>query len=103
MTRQNILLMLGVVALAVVPLVAIRPVEGGKPIFGGSDDHAEAMITTIQPGYDRWFAPLWEPPSPEIASLLFGLQAAIGAGAVGYCLGYYRGRRRRNADDAARD
>ena len=60
-------------------------------------------LASIQPGYDRWFSPLWEPPSPEIESLLFGLQAAIGAGAVAYCLGYYRGRRRRKADDAARD
>lgn len=101
MKRQNILLLLGVIALAVVPLVMIRPVEGGKEIFGGSDDHAEKMITSIQPGYDRWFSPLWEPPSSEIESLLFGLQAALGAGAVAYCLGYYRGRRRLKADDAA--
>jgi cobalt/nickel transport protein len=103
MTRQNVLLLLGVVALSVGPLVMIRPVEGGKAVFGGSDDHADAMITTIRPGYERWFTPLWEPPSAEIASLLFGLQAALGAGGIGYCLGYYRGRRRRKADDAARD
>jgi cobalt/nickel transport protein len=102
-TRQNILLLLGVIALAVGPLVAIRPMDGGAAIFGGSDDHAAKMISTLQPGYDRWVSPLWEPPSAEIASLLFGLQAAIGAGAIAYCLGYYRGRRRARADDAARD
>ncbi len=34
--------------------------------------------------------PLWEPPSPEIESLLFAVQAALGAGV----LGYYFGRRR---------
>jgi cobalt/nickel transport protein len=101
-TRQNILLMLGVIALAIGPLVMIKPVENGPDIFGGSDDQAKEMITTIQPGYDRWFSPVWEPPSAEVASLLFGLQAAIGAGAVAYCLGYYRGRRRAKADDAAR-
>ena len=101
MTRQNILLLLGVIALAVVPLVMIRPVDGGKAVFGGSDDHAEKLISTIRPDYERWFSPLWEPPSGEIASLLFGVQAAIGAGALAYCLGYYRGRRHAKADDAA--
>ena len=29
----------------------------------------------------------WEPPSGEIESLLFALQAAIGAGFIGYYVG----------------
>jgi len=36
--------------------------------------------------------PLWEPPSGEIESLLFGLQIALGAIIIGYFFGYYRGR-----------
>jgi cobalt/nickel transport protein len=98
---QNVLLALGTVALAALPLALITP-AGDHP-FGGSDDQATRMIETLHPGYQRWFTPLWEPPSDEIESLLFGLQAAIGAGAVGYALGYWRGRRQTRRDDAAHD
>jgi cobalt/nickel transport protein len=103
MTRQNILLLFGVVLLTIMPMVLIRPATDGRAIFGGSDDHAAQTIAAIRPDYERWVSPLWEPPSSEIATLLFGVQAAFGAGAVAYCLGYYRGRRRAKADDAARN
>lgn len=33
-----------------------------------------------------------EPPSGEIESLLFALQAAIGALIIGYAFGYWRGQ-----------
>ena len=33
-----------------------------------------------------------EPPSGEIESLLFALQAAIGAIIIGYAFGYWRGQ-----------
>jgi len=39
-----------------------------------------------------WFESLWEPPRGEIESLLFVLQAAIGAGFIGYFIGYMRGK-----------
>ena len=37
--------------------------------------------------YEPWFEPILEPASGEIESLLFALQAAIGAGVVGFVLG----------------
>ena len=83
----NWLLGLGVVALAVLPLVFVRGAE-----FGGSDDQAEKAIAEIHPGYERWFRPVFEPPSSEIASLLFATQAALGAGVIGYAIGLYKGR-----------
>jgi cobalt/nickel transport protein len=43
-------------------------------------------------GYQPWFEPLWTPPSKEIESLLFSLQAALGAGLLGYYFGLRRGR-----------
>jgi cobalt/nickel transport protein len=101
MKTQNTLLALGVLMLAVLPLVLISPGPDGAPIFAGADDKATAAIEALRPGYEPWFAPIWTPPSGEIASLLFGLQAAIGAGALAYCLGYWRGRRR-GQEDAAR-
>lgn len=87
MKKWTILVLLAVVALAVVPLVVRSGAE-----FGGADGKAETAITEIDPGYHPWFSSIWEPPSGEIESLLFALQAAIGAGAVFYALGYFVGR-----------
>lgn len=100
MRAQNTLLALGVVALAVLPFLLVSP---GAAVFGGSDDHASRLIEALRPGYQRWVVPLWTPPSSEVESLLFGVQSAIGAGALAYCLGYWRGRRTARRDDAARD
>ncbi|TXH32254.1 MAG: energy-coupling factor ABC transporter substrate-binding protein [Rhodospirillaceae bacterium] len=86
MMKRNLWLLLAVIALAVGPLVY----HGKDAEFAGSDNQAEQAITALDPDYKPWAAPLWEPPSGEIESLLFALQAAIGAG----LLGYYFGRRR---------
>lgn len=73
--------------------------EGAE--FAGSDGQAMAAVAAIQPDYRPWFGLIWEPP-PEIASGLFALQAALGAGVLGYYLGLKRGQahRRRNRADA---
>jgi len=88
---RNGLLVGGTVAMAVFALAFSKPATGEA--FGGSDDEAREAIGTVAPSYKPWFKPLWEPPSGEIESLLFGLQSAIGAGALCYALGYWRGRR----------
>ena len=85
--KKNILLILLVVLLAVFPLFLQKGAE-----FGGSDDQAEAAITKIDKSYKPWFSSIWEPPSGEIESLLFSLQAAIGAGFIGYFIGFSRGK-----------
>jgi cobalt/nickel transport protein len=87
MMKRNLWLLLGVIVLAVGPLMF----HSKTAKFGGSDDQASAMIATIQPGYRRWAEPLWEPPSAEIESLIFALQAALGAGLLGYYFGRKRG------------
>ncbi|RNC29358.1 MAG: Cobalt transport protein CbiN [Candidatus Dichloromethanomonas elyunquensis] len=86
----NLILIVIVVLLAVIPLVMAKDAE-----FGGSDDQAKDAISTIDPGYKPWFSSVWEPPSGEIASLLFTLQAALGSGILFYGLGYLRGRSKR--------
>jgi cobalt/nickel transport protein len=86
MLKRNLSLLAAVAALAIVPLAY----HGSEAEFTGSDGQAEALITQAHPNYEPWAAPLWEPPSSEIESLLFALQAALGAG----LLGYYFGRRR---------
>ena len=95
---QNILLILGVIVLALLPLwIVERPAagpDGEVAIFGGADDQAKNLIGEINPEYQPWFESLIEPASGEIASMLFALQAAIGAGFIGYYIGVGRTRER---------
>jgi ABC-type cobalt transport system, periplasmic component len=76
---NNWLLILGVIGLAIAPLLLVKE---GK--FGGSDGEAEAAIQEISPNYQPWFTPIFEPASGEIESLLFSVQAGLGAGVMGY-------------------
>ncbi|MGD9527672.1 energy-coupling factor ABC transporter substrate-binding protein [Pseudonocardia sp.] len=84
----NLCLIVLVVLIAAAPLVAV---DGD---FEGSDGLAMEQVTEHDPGYEPWFAPIYEPPSGEVASGLFALQAAIGAGFLGYFFGVARTRRR---------
>lgn len=96
MKKQNWWILAAVVLLTVLPLwlvprfsIGTASTHDGQPaeIFRGSDDKAQKAISDVAPDYKPWFAPLMEPASSEIASLLFALQAAIGAGVIGYWLG----------------
>ena len=92
MRPRTALIWIAVILLTVLPLwfSATPPGEPGNEApkaFGGADARAQQAIVTIAPGYKPWFSPLFEPPSGEIASLLFALQAAIGAGVIGFWLG----------------
>ncbi|MGB9803148.1 MAG: energy-coupling factor ABC transporter substrate-binding protein [Desulfofundulus sp.] len=85
---KNLCLILIVLLLAAFPLLVNKNAE-----FAGADDQAEKVIGELHPGYHPWFKSVWEPPSGEIESLLFALQAALGAGFIGYFIGFYRGSR----------
>ncbi|NLI92659.1 MAG: energy-coupling factor ABC transporter substrate-binding protein [Peptococcaceae bacterium] len=91
--KYNILLIALVIALAGIPVFVVKDAE-----FAGADAKAEAAITEINPDYQPWFSSIWEPPSGEIESLLFALQAALGAGFIGYYLGFVRGRSKRESE-----
>ncbi|MBZ4645408.1 MAG: cobalt/nickel transport protein [Petroclostridium sp.] len=86
---KNFLLILLVVILSVIPLFLIQDAE-----FGGADGKAQEVIETIKPDYKPWFEPILEPASGEIESLLFALQAAIGAGFIFYYIGYTVGKKK---------
>ncbi|MEU1252859.1 energy-coupling factor ABC transporter substrate-binding protein [Streptomyces chartreusis] len=91
-TKINLLLLLVVAALAVLPL-ALGLGDHKEEPFTGADGEAETAITEIEPDYEPWFSPLYEPPSGEIESALFSLQAALGAGVLAYYFGLHRGRK----------
>jgi len=64
----------------------------GDHEWSGADDQPEEVINDLTGGsYQPWAENIWTPPSGEIESLLFALQAAFGAIIIGYFLGYYRG------------
>ena len=80
--QKNLILVLLVVLIAAVPLWLCRDAE-----FGGADGQAEELIVETHPDYEPWVSPIFEPASGEIESLLFALQAALGAGVIGFVLG----------------
>lgn len=100
--KINTLLLAIVAALAVLPL-ALGLGDHKEEPFAGADGEAETAITEIAPDYEPWFAPLYEPPSGEVESALFALQAALGAGVLAYYFGLRRGRRQGEARAATRD
>ena len=77
-----------VIALAIVPLFMNPGSE-----FGGADGEAEGVILEVAPNYEPWFESLWSPPGGETESLLFALQASLGAGVIGYYFGVKRGQK----------
>ena len=84
---KNALLLVIVAVLAFAPLFLTRGAQ-----FAGADDQAKNAISTLNPNYVPWFKPFWTPPSAEVESFLFALQAAIGSGFVFYYLGYAKGK-----------
>lgn len=91
---KNMIILGFVVSLAVLPLYIASDAE-----FGGADGQASEAIMELNADYTPWFESFWEPPSGEIESLLFALQAAIGSGFVFYYLGYSKGRHALNKRD----
>lgn len=85
--KTNLILAVLVVAISVIPLLFLKDAK-----FAGADDKTKAEINKIDANYKPWFSSIWEPPSSEIASLLFSLQAAIGSGVVCYFFGYSKGK-----------
>ena len=86
--NQNLWIVIAIVAIVVGVFTYVDNSE-----FGGADGQAEEYIVEANPAYEPWFSNIWEPPGSEIESLLFALQAAIGAGILFYVIGYYKGKR----------
>jgi cobalt/nickel transport protein len=91
------LLTLGVIALFIAAFVIVSTTQDHE--WGGADGQAEDVISDLTGGtYVPWFQSIYQPPSGEIESLLFALQAAIGSLIIGYFLGYYRALAKAKAD-----
>lgn len=84
-----IILLVLVIAIAVAPLLLIKNSE-----FGGADGAAKEAISSVDPDYKPWFESIIKLPGGETESLLFSLQAGIGAGALGFGFGYLVARKK---------
>lgn len=90
MNNKTILvLIIALIIIVVAPFLIYNGYGEDEGYFGGSDGAASEIIKGS--GYEPWFSSLWEPPSGEIESLLFAVQAAIGAIIIGYFFGYWKG------------
>lgn len=106
MKRQNLLLICLAALLVALPLYLVPAPEAGAggeagEAFAGTDSQAQAAIAALAPDYTPWFAPLFEPPGGEVETLLFALQAALGAGFIGFWLGGALMRERLRRDTQA--
>jgi cobalt/nickel transport protein len=66
----------------------------GNAEFAGSDTVGSSQISKITGIPEEEYLPLiwqWVPPSGEVESALFALQAAFGGIVVGWFFGYWKG------------
>ncbi|MDI9633408.1 MAG: cobalt transport protein CbiN [Methanolinea sp.] len=69
----------------------------GEAEFSGTDTVGSAKVSELSGIPLEEFHPLvpqWEPPSGEVESGLFALQAAAGGIVVGWVFGYWKGQKR---------
>ena len=90
-----LILVLLCAVILIFPLMTIRDSE-----FGGADGAAEEAIAQIDPDYEPWAESLIELPGGETESLLFCLQAALGALVSGFGFGYLVARKKYRAEEA---
>ncbi len=102
MAKSYLLEILAVVAIAAfigIFLYTSSTMEGAE--FAGSDNVGSNLIAELTGKPVESFTPLipqWEPPSGEIESCLFALQAALGGIFVGGVFGYWLGQRKGLSD-----
>jgi cobalt/nickel transport protein len=92
----EILTIIAIVAFTLVFLYTSSTMSGAE--FAGSDNVGSEFISKISGIPQENFHPLipqWEPPSGEIESCLFALQAAIGGILVGGVFGFWAGSQKK--------
>jgi cobalt/nickel transport protein len=92
----EILTVIAIVAFCAVFLYTSSTMRDAE--FAGSDNVGSGLIIKLSGNPDENFRPLipqWEPPSAEIESCLFALQAAVGGILVGGVFGYWIGQKKK--------
>jgi cobalt/nickel transport protein len=92
----EILTVIAIVAFCALFLHTNLTMNGAE--FTGSDTVSSQLIMKLSGNPERNFQPLipqWKPPSGEIESSLFALQAAFGGILVGGIFGYWIGQKKK--------
>jgi cobalt/nickel transport protein len=92
----EILTMIAIVAFCAIFLYTSSTMSGSK--FAGADNVGSQLIMNLSGNPEGIFQPLipqWKPPSGEIESSLFALQAAVGGIIVGGVFGYWIGQKKK--------
>jgi cobalt/nickel transport protein len=93
--RLEILAIIAVLAFCALFLYSNSVMEHAE--YAGSDTHGSEQIAGLTGKAEEDFQPLiwqWVPPSGEIESGLFALQAGIGGIMVGWVFGYWTAQRK---------
>lgn len=99
MTKKQVALIFLLLALcAVIVLIPLLTIHDSE--FGGADGAAEELVAQMDPDYEPWAESIIEPPGGETESLLFCLQAALGALVIGYGFGFFTARYRYRREEA---
>jgi len=94
--KYGLEILAGVAILAFIAVFLATTMMMPTAEFAGSDSVASGQISEISGVPEDDFQPLipqWAPPSGEIESCLFALQAAVGGIVLGYVFGSWRARR----------
>lgn len=89
-SKYYIVILVLVAVITILPLAMYNGMGEDEGYFSGADGAASTAIEKT--GYTPWYNAIWEPPSGEIESLFFAIQAAIGAIIIGYIMGYFHGQ-----------
>ena len=98
--RLEVIALIAVLAFIGLFLYTMSAAPGAE--FAGSDDAGTSQIAALTGRSIEDFKPLipqWEPPSKEIESALFALQAACGGIVAGYVFGRWKGESEKRRSD----
>jgi len=82
MSRRLEVLVLGILLIFAIQYIYVSSTTNAQ--YVGTDDQAGNAIKEITGGNEPSSKPFWQPPTEGVESLLFGLQALIGIGVLGY-------------------
>ena len=95
--RRTTIMLLIIITLIAYPLIF----ESKAVSVPSSDDQGPAWI--LSTGYVPWVHPIWTPPNSDIEAGLFALQAALGAGIMGYIFGIWHAQARMRKKEESKE
>ena len=78
-----------IMLLIVAVIIAIPLIFESKTLANSESSDDQGPTWILQTGYVPWIHSLWTPPNSDIEAGLFAMQAAIGAGIMGYVFGIF--------------